>query len=35
VTGTEIGITRATGDSMGMIGTIMNGLAIADFINQR
>lgn len=34
-TGTEIGITRATGDSMGMIGTIMNGLAIADFINQR
>lgn len=35
VTGTEIGITRATGDSMGMVGTIMNGLAIADFINQR
>lgn len=35
VTGTEIGITRATGDSMGMIGTIMNGLAMADFINQR
>ncbi len=33
--GTEIGITRSTGDSMGMIGTIMNGLAIADFINQR
>lgn len=35
ITGTEIGITRATGDSMGMVGTIMNGLAIADFINQR
>ncbi len=34
-TGTRIGITRATGDSMGMIGTIMNGLAIADFINQK
>lgn len=33
--GTNIGITRATGDSMGMVGTIMNGLAIADFLNQR
>lgn len=33
--GTNIGITRATGDSMGMVGTIMNWLAIADFINQR
>lgn len=35
VQGTNIGITRATGDSMGMVGTIMNWLAIADFINQR
>lgn len=35
ITGTEIGITRATGDSMGMVGTIMNWLAMADFLNQR
>ncbi len=35
IAGTKIGITRATGDSMGIVGTIMNGLAIADFINQR
>lgn len=35
VQGTNIGITRATGDSMGMVGTIMNGLAIADFLKQK
>lgn len=35
VTWTNIGITRATWDSMWMIGTIMNWLAISDFINQR
>lgn len=35
VQGTNVGIRRATGDSMGMVGTIMNGLAIADFLEQR
>ena len=30
----SIGITRATGDLMGTVGTIMNGLAMADFIIQ-
>lgn len=35
IQGTNIGITRATGDSMGMVGTVMNGLAIADFLNQK
>lgn len=32
---TNIGIRRATWDSMGMIGTVMNGLAIADFLKQK
>ncbi len=35
VQGTNIGIRRATWDSMGMVGTIMNGLAIADFLKQK
>ncbi len=34
VQGMSIGITRATGDLMGTVGTIMNGLAMADFIIQ-
>lgn len=34
MTGTSNGIDRATGDTMGMLGTIMNGLALQNFIES-
>ncbi|VWL85750.1 UMP kinase [Oceanivirga miroungae] len=35
LSGTDAGIDRATGDTMGMLATIMNGLALQNFIESQ